>query len=176
MLLLGCAAVELNEEEQATGSAQRKAQEEDIREAVFRWQFLQWPGKDCYFLTLGAMGADFREEDYSSKGRSPDMAVAQPSDEFMKRFGDLDIHVAKLPPLTYEPCMSVKTRIMRGGESVEVFAIILRVFSIEWVSDTEVRVKGGYYECGDSASGNIYRVVKENGRWVVKEDKLNWIS
>ena len=176
LLLFGCTVAGLTEKEQSARSALRKAEEDNIREVVFRFQFGQWPGKACYFLSLGAMGADLREEELYHESPFPDMALATPTEEFMKRFGDLDIHVAKLPPLTYEPCMSVKTRIMRRWKSVEVLAIILRVFSIEWVSEMEVRVRGGYYECGDSASGNTYRVVKKDGKWVVKEDKLDWIS
>ncbi len=49
--------------------------------------------------------------------------------------------------------------------------MIFRVDSIFWVSEDAVRVQGGYYEAGLSASGNTYRVLLEKGRWVVKDDK-----
>ncbi|HCS54942.1 MAG TPA: hypothetical protein DIW81_25710, partial [Planctomycetaceae bacterium] len=54
--------------------------------------------------------------------------------------------------------------------------LIFRVTSIEWKSDTEVDVKGGYYEGGLNASGNTYTVKKENGKWKVTNDKMHWIS
>lgn len=55
-------------------------------------------------------------------------------------------------------------------------ALIFRVTSIKWKSDTEVDVSGGYYEAGLSASGNTYTVKKEKGKWKVTNDKMHWIS
>lgn len=33
-----------------------------------------------------------------------------------------------------------------------------------------------YYAGSLAASGNVYRVVRERGKWKVKEDKMIWIS
>lgn len=54
-------------------------------------------------------------------------------------------------------------------------AIVHRVDKIE-CSDAICTATGGYYEGGESASGNSYRLERQNGRWVVIEDRMNWIS
>ena len=53
---------------------------------------------------------------------------------------------------------------------------IFRVGSIEWKSDIEVEVGGGYYASGWGASGNTYTLKKVNGKWQVINDTMNWIS
>ena len=52
------------------------------------------------------------------------------------------------------------------GQKTGEQGLIFRVTSIKCISDTEVEAKGGYYEAGLSASGNIYTLKKEraNGR------------
>lgn len=37
-------------------------------------------------------------------------------------------------------------------------------------------VAGGYYEANLSSSGNSYKVQMQDGRWVVAEDQMQWIS
>ncbi|HTT21253.1 MAG TPA: hypothetical protein VMG82_20145 [Candidatus Sulfotelmatobacter sp.] len=55
-------------------------------------------------------------------------------------------------------------------------ALIFSISNITWVSDTEVTVSGGYEEANLSASGNTYSVKKNDGKWTVTEDRMNWIS
>ena len=42
--------------------------------------------------------------------------------------------------------------------------------------DGLVNVDGGYYEANLSASGNVYRLKKVNGRWLVVADDMKWIA
>jgi hypothetical protein len=45
-----------------------------------------------------------------------------------------------------------------------------------WESDAEAVVRGGYYEGNLSSSRETYRVVWEDGRWVVEDARLEVIS
>jgi hypothetical protein len=133
----------------------RKNQEDDVREAVFRWQFEhnasgQQKKAKAYYLQIGEKG--------------------DPSDALMKRFAEHKPPVRKVSACTADAGKGVLDK--KTGER----GLIFRVTSIEWKSDTEVDVKGGYYEGGLSASGNTYTVKKENGKWKMTNDKMHWIS
>jgi hypothetical protein len=137
------------------GCDARKNQEDEIREAVFRWQFEhnasgQQQKAEAYYLEIGEEG--------------------NPSDEFMKRFAKHTPPVRKVSDCTFDGVTVVRDK--KTGER----GLIFKVTSIEWKSDTEVDVKGEYYEAGLSASGNTYTVKKENGKWKVIKDKMHWIS
>lgn len=134
----------------------RDSQTDDIREAVFRWQFQhnasgQRANAQVYFLGVGEKGGD-------------------PTDEFMKRFADHQPPVRKVSASTADPDTGVRDK--KTGEQ----GLIFRVTSITWKSDTEVDVSGGYYEAGLSASRNAYTLKKESGQWKVTSDKMQWIS
>lgn len=47
---------------------------------------------------------------------------------------------------------------------------------IERMGEDAAAVSGGYYEGNLSASGNIYYVVRKDGKWVVERDERHWIS
>jgi hypothetical protein len=51
-----------------------------------------------------------------------------------------------------------------------------RVDSIEWEDNGSVKVTGGYYEAGLSASGNVYTLEADGDKWVVTADEMEWIS
>jgi hypothetical protein len=134
----------------------RESQTDDIREAVFRWQFDhnasgQQKKAQAYFL-----GVDDKDAD--------------PTDEFMKRFADHKPPVRKASACSADAGKGVRDK--KTGEK----GLIFRVRKIEWKSDTEVAVKGGYYEAGLSASSNTYTVKKEKGKWKVTNDKMDSIS
>lgn len=46
----------------------------------------------------------------------------------------------------------------------------------EWVSDSEAVVRGGYWESGVSSSRETFRVVWDDGRWVVRDGRMEVIS
>jgi hypothetical protein len=46
----------------------------------------------------------------------------------------------------------------------------------QWESDAEAIVRGGYYEGNLSSSRETFRVVWEDGRWVVRDPRMEVIS
>ena len=137
----------------------RQVQEDNIRETVFRYQFTNNAAHGpatiekrivAFYLSVGEKDQD-------------------PSDEFMKRFVDHKPSVRKV-----SACSTKKLRVedKQTGER----GLIFHVRSIQWISAIKVEVKGGYYEDGRSASGDIYTVVKKDGKWNVIKDKMEWIA
>ena len=134
----------------------REDQENDIREAVFRYQFHHYnpplqKTAGAYYLGVGEK-------------------ITDPSDEFMKRFTDHKPPVRKISTVHYVPDKGI----FDNKTEVQGLAFIIR--SLKWISDTEVEVSGKCYEGPVSATGNIYTVKKENGKWKVTKDKMVWIS
>lgn len=136
-----------------SGSGLQPAEEDNIREAVFRYQFKhnasgQQQNAKAYFLSLG------KDKD--------------PGDQFMERFKN------HKPPVK-KASQGITNNGVRDKETGER-GLIFGVTSIKQINEDEVEVNGGYYEAGLSASGNVYRVKREGDRWVVKEDRTLWIS
>jgi hypothetical protein len=134
----------------------RQGQDDDIREAVFRYQFDhnasgQQKTAKVYFLGVGEKATD-------------------PSDDFMKRFANHKPPVRKASASHFVRGKGLLDK--KTGERGLAFRNTL----IKWISDTEVEVSGGYYEAELSSSGNTYTVQKENGKWKVTKSKMNWIS
>jgi cbb3-type cytochrome oxidase subunit 3 len=141
---------------QAQSASDLTAEEiDDIREAVFRYQFehnasAQQRKAKVYFLSLG-------------KGKAP-------SDLFMLRFKD---HKPPVKPASMLASMKINGAPGRGRV---VNGLIFYVTSIEPVDEDEVEVAGGYYEGDLSSSGNRYRVKRKGSRWVVVADRLLYIA
>jgi len=134
----------------------RETQDDDVYEAVFRWQFdhnasAQQKNAKVYFLGVGEKAND-------------------PSDAFMKRFTDHKPPVRKASASHYVRGKGIVDK--KTGDK----GLAFRATSIKWLSDAEVEVRGGYYEAELSASGNTYTVRKEKGKWKVTKDKREWIS
>ena len=128
----------------------RARQEDDIREAVFRYQLREF-NSIINFLSVGNNDDD-------------------PSEELMNRLRAHEPLVKKVSQCTADMNEGVKDK-ETGAQG-----IILRAGSIKWINKTTVEVKGGYYADGLAASGNTYRVVLKDGKWVVEEDRMDWIS
>ena len=95
-----------------------------------------------------------------------------PSDPFMKRFAGHAPIVKK-----------VSEALTSAGETTGVVdkvtgqhGLIFNQGAIQWIEDDVVEVSGGYFEAGLSASGNIYSFTKENDKWSVTKNKVDWIS
>lgn len=136
--------------------ASRQAREDDIREAVFRYLFTHnssggQSNVGAYYLSLADDAQD-------------------PSGEFMIRFRDEQPPVKKVSSCTYSAADGVRD--IATGER----GLIFRVTSLRWVSASEAKAEGGYYEGGLSGSGSIFRVGQRNGRWTVLEETPRWIS
>ena len=145
LLLTSCASVP---------TASRARLEDDIREAVFRYQFAEWkrPGAGAFYLDVSGGDTD-------------------PSDAFLKRF-------AKVQP-TVKKCSKGKVNYLGAGVTdadTGKPGIIFRAGSVAWVTSTEVTVSGGFYENGQSASGDSYIVSFFDGRWHVIADRHEWIA
>jgi hypothetical protein len=144
LLLIALAAV-------AAGTDKpREGQESDIREAVFRWQFDHDAAtqQKAYFIQVGEKGED-------------------PPEDLMKRF------TGNKPPVRKgSQCTILKGNGLVVAKDTGEPGRLFRVETIGWKSDTEVEVRGGYYQSSRGASGNIYTVKKEKGRWRVTNDKV----
>lgn len=129
----------------------RESQSDDVREAVFRWQFehhnapAQLTNAQVYFLELGPSADD-------------------PTDEFLKRF---DGHK---PPVRKGSSCIVNGSAMdkKTGER----GIIFRITSIVWQSDSTVEVNAGYYEGGLSVRGSLYILKREKRKWRVTGERI----
>jgi hypothetical protein len=150
-------------------TAPRSAQEDDIREVVFRYQF----GKNAsgQQQNTGVYCLEIVPRDLGKQPIDPDYSVnpVDPGEAFMKRFAGNQPAVKKGSECS-QSVDGVKDK--ATGAS----GLVFRVENIRWLKDTEVEVGGGYFEGGLSASGNVFKVAKESNKWVVKEDRMLWIS
>jgi hypothetical protein len=128
--------------------ADRMIQEDDIREAVFRYRISSKNPDSRVFLRID--GKD-------------------PSDTFMARFADLN------PPIEKASRAHLQSAWLRDGFTGEQ-AVELSVGSISWISVHRVELPGRSY-CGiRCADVGIYRVVKQNGHWAAKQYEVKAIS
>jgi hypothetical protein len=135
----------------------RKAQEDDIREAVLRDEFegLSRAGvkpAKVIFISVG-------EED------------SDPSDAFLKRFSNLKSSVRKWSASTGER--------ERGGvkdKATGEKGWLYRAGKITWISDTEVEVPSSMTG-GPLYGGGAIRILKKGkGGWKVTGSKKHWVS
>ena len=135
-------------------SASGIASRDDIREAVFRYQFEHFwsfiPPPEFYFLSIEGRSR------YSDK---------DPDDAFMSRFNGHQPKVVKVSQVAAEVVMAGITHKVTGERG-----LIFRVTEITWVTGGEVMVEGEIYGSGVSREGHEYRVVLDNGKWTVIED------
>ena len=54
--------------------------------------------------------------------------------------------------------------------------LLFRIQKLDWRSDDEVWVSGGYWEGNLSSSGESYRVRRKDGKWVVDGARMETIS
>ena len=137
----------------------RAAEELDIREATFRYQFANNASglkehAGAYYLSL-----------VDRNGKSDD-----PPAKLLKRFAGNEPPVKKASESRASQAEGVVDK--KTGKR----GLIFRIEAIRWISDTEAEVSGGYYEAGLSSSGNTYSLKKVDGRWQVTEAVMNWIS
>ncbi len=143
-LILAAGAAALSPQKSADDTA-RGAQEDDVREAVFRYQFKN--------IGLNATYHFIAVDDKN------------PSDAFLKRFKDDDPPVRPISESHVEkkPIRTVVSK--KDGQS----GIIFNVGRVKWVSDVKSDVEGSY-ECGDNCEGasGTYHAVKQDGHWTVE--------
>lgn len=131
------------------------SREDAVREAVFKYQIARMTSalrrKDVvFFLSVDQAG--------------------NPSDGLLARFAGRHPLVKKVSESVakeYEGVIDKQT----GTKG-----IIFSVTSIKWISETEAEVEGGHYTAPLEASGYVYKVRLENGKWEVKDADMKWIS
>lgn len=138
----------------------RTAELDDIREATFRYQFRR-----------NASGLQQRAAVYFLALRDPDTRQSlDPSEDFLRRFENHRPRVAKMSEAkrsSIDGVLDPKT-----GER----GLIFNVGKIHWITRDRVTIEGGYYEAGESSSGNTYELRKKDGKWEVVTDTMQWIS
>jgi hypothetical protein len=134
----------------------RGEQELDIMESVFRYLFehnrsvlTERHQVEYFFLRVDKLN---------------------PPPELLSRFAG---HV---PPV--EKASASESDIRYGVRDIKTHGrgIILDIRSVRWIDDDTVDVEGGYVEASLSASGDTYRVERRQGKWVVVNDTLHWVS
>lgn len=134
----------------------RQEQEDDILEAVFRYQFEHCPydfiGKQTtFYLTI----ADFR------KGTPPfPFRFRDPNDAFMNRFQSQNPKVKKHSEITYADSSFCN----------------LSAGNIKWLNNAEVEVMGEYFIGVNAGALFLYHLVRAGNRWIVTFDKMMGIS
>jgi len=139
----------------------RMMQEDDIREAVFRWYISHSysPGS-LYFLQLG-WGNDPKD----------------PSDQFMKRFSDIRARVRKYSqststPTPYSASGPSKVIEKKTGKS----GVIISVADIWWIGDDKVAVEGDWFLHGRAGADSVFRVQRLRGRWTVTKETVRFVA
>jgi hypothetical protein len=136
--------------------ATRLSEEDEIREAVFRYQFEfnasgLGQAANAYFLNV--------------EGNK------DPSAQLLERFGG---HRPPVKPVSASMLQPGTAQVLDRESGLP--SLIFGITEIRWLSDDEVEVDGGYEEASESGTGNTYRVVKEAGRWEVVECQMLWIK
>jgi hypothetical protein len=137
----------------------RQAQEDAIREAVFRYQFARDPSGlqqsvKVFFISIN--GKD-------------------PSAQFLARFR------GNKPPVKGQSesrrssrrhSATFQTEDRKSGE----LGLIFFVDNVTFDSSSAAAAAGGYYSGGLASARHRYAVAREKGKWVVKKDEITVIS
>jgi hypothetical protein len=126
-------------------SAAHSADEPEIYEAVFRYQF-----------DHNASAVQQRAERFCLSLPGERM----PSAGFLRRFDG------------HHPPAVADSQCSRGSRR----DLFFRIQKLDWRKANEVWVRGGYWEGSRSSSTESYRVVLENGKWVVKGARMEMRS
>jgi hypothetical protein len=156
-----------------TAQQSKSAQEEDIREAVLRFQMENWireSDKD------EATAKDQSEKEIAHALNFEVFFVStgkkDPSDEFVKRFKDVPRTVKKASSAE----ISKEVRMPVVDKETQKRGIIFSVDSIRWLEKSHVKVEGGYHCDGLCGAGYTFDVRFEKEKWVVRKERLNWVS
>jgi hypothetical protein len=150
---------------------EQRKQEDDIREAVFRNQFkhpggIQGKCANAFYLAFS---------DTLGKRKDPD-------EQFMQRFTGNEPMVKKVSQCT----LGVGIFTTCDGDTFLEYGVVdkqtgktgikLTVGEIDWLRSDVAIIEGGYYEYVLGSAGRLFYVIKEGNRWVIKGERLIWIS
>jgi hypothetical protein len=133
----------------------RPAQEENIREAAFRYLFRH---------NASGLQQDARVFCLSVHDRDP-------KDAFLARFHDVKARILPRSACSFEGLDVVHDR-ERRDEGL-LFDVVAEVY---WSSDDEAFVDGSYYEAPLSAGGYTWRLRRHGLKWIVESARMLWIS
>jgi hypothetical protein len=158
---------------QTRDQASRAVQEDDIREAVLRYQMLGWASESG----KPEKSSNYKDENVAAKHLNAQIYFVlvdgkDPTDEFLKSLADVPrtIKKASLAKQTKKsPGWVVDKKTKQPG-------IIFRTNEIRWTSETEAEVEGGYHCGGLCAAGDVFSVRYEAGKWKVVQARMKWIS
>jgi hypothetical protein len=134
----------------------RQEQEEDILEAVFRYQFEHCPygfvgQQTTFYLSI----ANFR------KGIPPfPIRKRDPNDAFMNRFQSQNPQVKKHSVISYKDSNFIN----------------LSAGNIKWLNNAEVEVMGEYSGNPNEEALFLYHLVRAGNRWIVTIERMIGIS
>jgi hypothetical protein len=128
------------------------AQEDDIREAIFRYRIGTNKSESSIFLKIN--GKD-------------------PSNEFMARFANSKLSVRKASGSYFkkDPFPGYLRDRKNENEAIEY-----SVGPVRWITATRVEVRGGMFCGGLCADAGTYQVTKTNGHWTVEKYNVKMIS
>jgi hypothetical protein len=128
------------------------AQEEDLREAIVRYQIANWDlNAKVYFISI-------KDKD--------------PAKQFLERFADV-----KYPVKGKSASKQDKSPMNWVVEKkTKKIGVVFDQGLLRWSSDTQVSAEGGYY-CGSLCSaGGTYHVERREGRWLVTGFEVTFMS
>jgi hypothetical protein len=151
----------------------RAASEEDIREAVLRYQMEDW-------IRNGDKGeAEAKDQTEKEIAHHLNFKIffietneKDPTDDFMKRFHDI-------PRILKKSSGAEIAKVMRMpvvDKETQERGIIFSADRVRWQGKNHVKVAGGYHCDGLCGAGFTFEVRFENGKWMVKKERMNWIS
>jgi hypothetical protein len=94
-----------------------------------------------------------------------------PSPEFLKRFNNL--HPEPLACSASEYNENLGELVKRGTTKP---MISFSVADIKITSRDNAIATGGYYEASLSSAGYSFKLTRVDGKWIVQEQRMNWIS
>jgi hypothetical protein len=134
-------------------------QELDILEAVFRYQFEH----------NASVGTQTKQAKHLYLALGSARAPIDPPAELLARFAG---NSPPVEPVSAADLSGLSVRHKTDGEP----GVIFRIERLRPVQSEVFDVDGGYWEAGESSSGNTYRVRLRQGSWTVTAAKMWWIS
>ena len=153
--------------------AQSQAADEDIREAVIRYEIASW----------GEVGDKGEHEAETLSGKVVPKRLnykvffisingKDPSDVFMKRFESFPHRIEKLSRSKLDRKSMNAVVDKKTGEK----GVVFKVETIKFEGANAAEVEGGYYCDGLCASGQTFKVHRKLGIWKVTGSAMHWIS
>jgi hypothetical protein len=148
------------------------ADEQDIYATVIRYQMEERVKEgETSIAQANKEDAKLIAERLNSQIFFVSLGGKDPSDDFINRFHDIPRTIEKAS--NEEPNRGPHTPV---DKLTRRHGIIFSAETIRWLGKDSAEVKGGYYCGGLCAAGIIFHVAREDGKWIVKDSHMNWIS